>query len=111
MEPSEHARAAAPGAAGDPMVGRLLDGRYRILARVARGGMASVYEATDTRLDRTVAVKVMHPGLAGTVEVALSDLRALAREGLLRIDHEDSMFGMIDVTPEGARAADALGHE
>ena len=35
MEPPEHARAAAPGAAGDPMVGRLLDGRYRIGARVA----------------------------------------------------------------------------
>ena len=56
MEPPEHARATAPGASGDPLVGRLLDGRYRILARVARGGMASVYEATDTRLDRTVAV-------------------------------------------------------
>ena len=47
----------------DPLIGRLLDGRYRIGARVARGGMASVYEATDVRLDRVVAVKVMHPGM------------------------------------------------
>ena len=47
----------------DPLRGRLLDGRYRIGSRVARGGMASVYEAHDVRLDRTVAVKVMHPGL------------------------------------------------
>ena len=47
----------------DPLIGRLLDGRYRIGARVARGGMASVYEATDVRLDRTVAVKIMHPGM------------------------------------------------
>lgn len=46
------------------LVGRLLDGRYRIGRRIARGGMASVHEATDTRLDRTVAIKVMHPGLA-----------------------------------------------
>ncbi|GAB2879436.1 Stk1 family PASTA domain-containing Ser/Thr kinase [Myroides odoratimimus subsp. xuanwuensis] len=51
------------GDAGDPLIGRLLDGRYRIGGRIARGGMASVYEATDTRLDRVVAVKVMHPGM------------------------------------------------
>ena len=61
---------------GDEVIGfedgyaGLLDGRYRILARVARGGMASVYEATDTRLDRTVAVKVMHPGLGDGQEFA-----------------------------------------
>ncbi|MDQ6642323.1 MAG: protein kinase, partial [Actinomycetota bacterium] len=47
----------------DPIIGRLLDGRYRVGPRVARGGMATVYEAIDTRLDRTVAVKVMHAGL------------------------------------------------
>ena len=51
-------------AVSDPLVGRLLDGRYEIVRRIARGGMATVYEASDIRLDRTVAVKVMHPGLA-----------------------------------------------
>ncbi|MFI6731766.1 Stk1 family PASTA domain-containing Ser/Thr kinase [Nonomuraea sp. NPDC050451] len=48
----------------DPLVGRLLDGRYRIESRIARGGMATVYLALDVRLDRTVALKVMHPSLA-----------------------------------------------
>lgn len=48
----------------DPMLGRVLDGRYRIERRIARGGMAIVYEATDLRLDRVVAVKVMHETLA-----------------------------------------------
>jgi beta-lactam-binding protein with PASTA domain/predicted Ser/Thr protein kinase len=48
----------------DPLVGRLLDGRYQVESRLARGGMATVYEALDTRLDRTIALKVMHPGLA-----------------------------------------------
>ena len=48
----------------DALVGRVLDGRYRVGPRIARGGMATVYEATDLRLDRTVAVKVMHEGLA-----------------------------------------------
>lgn len=49
----------------DPLVGRVLDGRYRVEARIARGGMATVYRAVDTRLERVVAVKVMHPSLAG----------------------------------------------
>jgi beta-lactam-binding protein with PASTA domain len=48
----------------DPLVGRVLDGRYLVKSRMARGGMATVYEAVDSRLDRTVALKVMHPGLA-----------------------------------------------
>ena len=48
-----------PSLAADPLVGHLLDGRYRVGAKIARGGMATVYEATDLRLDRRVAVKVM----------------------------------------------------
>ncbi|KFI65652.1 non-specific serine/threonine protein kinase [Bifidobacterium cuniculi] len=39
---------------------RLVDGRYRIIDKIADGGMASVYRAEDTRLDREVALKVMH---------------------------------------------------
>ena len=52
------------GAAADPLVGRVLDQRYHVRRRLARGGMATVYEAADLRLDRGVAVKVMHPALA-----------------------------------------------
>src|SRR4051794_15943326 len=52
----------------DPLLGRLLDGRYEIRRRVATGGMATVYAAIDTRLDRPVAVKVMHPALAADEE-------------------------------------------
>jgi len=48
----------------DPLVGALLEGRYRVDARIARGGMATVYRGLDERLDRVVAIKVMHPGLA-----------------------------------------------
>jgi serine/threonine protein kinase len=46
------------------LTGVLLDGRYQIGAILARGGMATVYSAVDTRLDRLVAVKVMHSHLA-----------------------------------------------
>jgi beta-lactam-binding protein with PASTA domain/serine/threonine protein kinase len=101
VEPSEHARATAPGAAGDPMVGRLLDGRYRILARVARGGMASVYEATDTRLDRTVAVKVMHPGLGDDQEFAQRFVREARAAARLNHPHVVGVYDQGDDTSDG----------
>ncbi len=52
------------GVTTDSLVGRLVDGRYLIVSRIARGGMATVYLAVDQRLDREVALKVMHPHLA-----------------------------------------------
>ena len=54
----------------DPMVGSVLDGRYEILAKIARGGMATVYRARDARLQRTVAVKIMRTDLAEDDEFA-----------------------------------------
>jgi beta-lactam-binding protein with PASTA domain len=48
----------------ETLIGRTLDGRYRIESLVARGGMATVYVANDLRLRRNVAVKVMHTSLA-----------------------------------------------
>ncbi len=49
----------------DPLIGALLDGRYRIGGLVARGGMATVYRAIDERLERPVAIKIIRPGQAG----------------------------------------------
>ncbi|RPF20850.1 protein kinase domain-containing protein [Myceligenerans xiligouense] len=48
----------------DPLVGRTIDDRYQVSARIASGGMATVYRAYDTLLDRVLALKVMHPHLA-----------------------------------------------
>jgi beta-lactam-binding protein with PASTA domain/serine/threonine protein kinase len=101
VEPPEHARATAPGATGDPLVGRLLDRRYRILARVARGGMASVYEATDTRLDRTVAVKVMHPGLGDDQEFAQRFVREARAAARLNHPHVVGVYDQGDDTSDG----------
>jgi serine/threonine-protein kinase len=67
---------------GDHLVGQVLDRRYQITRRLARGGMATVYEAVDTRLTRTVAVKVMHVGLGDDAEFARKfdrEARAAAR--------------------------------
>ena len=66
----------------DPLVGQVLDGRYRVEARIAVGGMATVYRALDTRLDRVLALKVMHPSLAadGTfVERFIREAKSVAR--------------------------------
>ena len=49
----------------DPLVGTLVDGRYLIQSRLASGGMSTVYVATDRRLERDVALKVLHPHMAG----------------------------------------------
>ncbi|MFD3628860.1 Stk1 family PASTA domain-containing Ser/Thr kinase [Streptomyces sp. DSM 116494] len=66
----------------DPLVGQVLDGRYRVDARIAVGGMATVYRAVDTRLDRILALKVMHPSLAADasfVERFIREAKSVAR--------------------------------
>lgn len=44
--------------------GETIDGRYKLNRIIASGGMATIYAALDLRLDRQVAVKIMHPHLA-----------------------------------------------
>ena len=51
-------------APSDPLIGHTLDERYVIRSRIARGGMATVYLGNDIRLERRVAIKIMHPHLA-----------------------------------------------
>ncbi|MFJ3716134.1 Stk1 family PASTA domain-containing Ser/Thr kinase [Streptomyces sp. NPDC090057] len=66
----------------DPLVGQVLDGRYRVEARIAVGGMATVYRALDTRLDRVLALKVMHPALAADgsfVDRFIREAKSVAR--------------------------------
>ncbi|WP_158879794.1 serine/threonine-protein kinase [Amycolatopsis anabasis] len=48
--------------------GQLLADRYRLASRIAVGGMGEVWQANDTRLDRTVAVKVLKAELSGDAE-------------------------------------------
>lgn len=66
----------------DPVIGRTIDRRYEVGERIARGGMASVYSGLDLRLDRKVAVKVMHPHLGDDPEFRerfIQEAKAAAR--------------------------------
>jgi eukaryotic-like serine/threonine-protein kinase len=66
----------------DPLIGRLIDGRYQVRSRIARGGMATVYLATDLRLERRVAIKVMHSHLADDTQYKarfIQEARSAAR--------------------------------
>ncbi|HWA66335.1 MAG TPA: Stk1 family PASTA domain-containing Ser/Thr kinase [Mycobacteriales bacterium] len=84
----------------DPMVGRLLDGRYSVDSFIAHGGMASVYLATDTRLERRVAVKVLHAHLAGDHET-LARFQREARAAA-RLSHPD-VVAVYDQGTDGDR--------
>jgi len=66
----------------DPLVGALLDGRYRVETRIATGGMSTVYRGLDVRLDRPVALKVMDARYAGDQQFLTRfqrEARAIAR--------------------------------
>ena len=55
----------SPGS-GDPLVGAVVAGKYRVTAAVARGGMGRIYRAVQEPLGRTVALKILTPPLLGT---------------------------------------------
>ncbi|GGU89767.1 serine/threonine protein kinase [Streptomyces litmocidini] len=82
----------------DPLVGRLLDGRYRVDARIAVGGMATVYRAVDTRLDRVLALKVMHPALAA--DAAFVERFIREAKSVARLAHPN-VVGVFDQGAEG----------
>src|SRR5260370_12952617 len=82
----------------DPLAGRLLDGRYAVTARIAHGGMATVYLAMDTRLDREVALKVMHAELARDddfVRRFIGEAKSVAR-----LSHQN-VVAVFDHPPDG----------
>ncbi|HEV7172907.1 Stk1 family PASTA domain-containing Ser/Thr kinase [Pedococcus sp.] len=69
----------------ESLLGRVVDGRYRVLSHIADGGMASVYLALDTRLDRDIALKVLRRDLAQDTAFA-SRFRREARSAA-RLSH------------------------
>jgi serine/threonine-protein kinase len=88
----------------DPLIGTLVDGRYRVRERVARGGMATVYTALDERLDRTVALKIVHPSQA--TEPRFADARSVERfvdeaKAIARLTHPNVVAAYDQGTHDG----------
>ncbi len=87
----------------DGLIGSWLDGRYRVEAVIARGGMSTVYRGTDTRLDRPVAIKVMERGFAADpvfLERFEREARAAARL------HHPGVVGVFDQGVDRSSGAD-----
>ena len=85
----------------DPLVGAVVDNRYAVRSRLARGGMSTVYLAVDERLEREVALKVLHPHLAADESL----LGRLGREAkaAARLSHAH-VVGVFDQGTDGPTA-------
>jgi serine/threonine-protein kinase len=91
-------------ATADPLVGRTLEGRYRILSRIARGGMSTVYAAVDERLERHVAVKVMSAALSS--DPAFTDRFAREARTAARLTH----LNAVSVYDQGLDTSNGAHH-
>ncbi len=85
----------------DALIGTLVDNRYLVRSKLARGGMSTVYLATDRRLERDVALKVLHPHMAGDPQF----LDRLGREAkaAARLSHPH-VVGVLDQGEDGPLA-------
>ena len=73
----------------DAFIGRELLGQFRILERIGKGGMGSVYKAEQPAMDRMVAVKILHPNLADRKDI-VSRFRREAR-AMSRLTHPNTV--------------------
>jgi serine/threonine-protein kinase len=91
--PDGNTLCTADGAAlettGDPLIGEILAGKYRVEERLSVGGMGAVYRGTHVLMDKTVAIKVLRPSLAADEKiVARFSLEARAAS---RISHPHAL--------------------
>jgi serine/threonine protein kinase len=78
-------RLAQPSKPTDPMLGRVIAGRYRLEVRIGEGGMGVVYRARHVLIDRIVAVKLIRPDLRGETHLRAWMLREARAAN--RVDH------------------------
>ncbi|MDQ2647711.1 MAG: serine/threonine protein kinase, partial [Myxococcota bacterium] len=68
-------------------IGQLIEGKYRIVRLVGEGGMGSVYEGQAVRINRRVAIKVLHAAFSGNQEVMQRFEREAQAAGRIGNDH------------------------
>ena len=96
--PLQEPSSAPATPAADPLVGRVVGGRYRLVERLGQGGMGTVYRARHTLMDKPVAVKVLRAELATDGE-AVARFHREARSAS-KLDHDHCIrvtdFGQSD---------------
>lgn len=82
---NQQQRVPSGGKPVDPMLGRVVAGRYRLEARAGEGGMGVVYRARHVLIDRVVALKLIRPDLRGETHLRAWMLREARAAN--RVDH------------------------
>lgn len=103
MSSVEQTAAQPIGAENDPLIGRKIAGKYRIIERLGGGGMGAVYRAEQDIINRIVAIKVLHTHLCE--DDSAEFMKRFQREATIasRIDHPNAItmydFGIEDGSP------------
>lgn len=83
-------------------IGRVIEDRYRIEELLAEGGMGAVFEATHLRMDRRVALKIVHPDHMDNAVVVQRFQREVKAHG--RLDHPNVVAALDCGTTKGGEA-------
>ena len=73
----------------DPLIGRVVDGRYRVQARIGQGGMGVVYRVEHIAMGKVAAMKMLHPSLSQEAEVVRRFRREA--EAVSRLSHPNTV--------------------
>src|SRR3982751_5400896 len=68
-------------------IGQLIEGKYRIVKLIGEGGMGAVFEGENVRINRRVAIKILHAAFTGNVEVMQRFEREAQAAGRIGNDH------------------------
>ncbi len=87
----------------DPFIGRdILNGQFKILQKIGTGGMGSVYKAAQTDMNREVAIKILHPKLAGRKDLTSRFRREARAMSQLTHPHTVKVFMYGELEDDGS---------
>lgn len=87
----------------DPFIGRtILDGQYEIIQKIGTGGMGSVYKASQPAMNRMVAIKILHPKLAGRRDLTSRFRREARAMSQLTHPHTTKVFMYGELPEDGS---------
>ena len=87
----------------DPFIGRsILDGQFEIIQKIGTGGMGSVYKALQPAMNRMVAIKILHPKLAGRKDLTSRFRREARAMSQLTHPHTTKVFMYGELPEDGS---------